>query len=70
MEIPLSARIVAIADVYDALTTKRPYKKAYSHEESLAIMRKETSKFDPQLFNIFMENAHEFNLIRMRIKSE
>ncbi|HPN12078.1 MAG TPA: response regulator [Spirochaetota bacterium] len=70
LEIPLSARIVAIADVYDALTTKRPYKKAYSHEESLAIMRKETSKFDPQLFNIFMENAHEFNLIRMRIKSE
>ena len=69
-EIPLSARIVAIADVYDALTTKRPYKNAYSHEESLAIMNKESSKFDPQLFKIFMDNAHEFNLIRMRIKPE
>jgi response regulator RpfG family c-di-GMP phosphodiesterase len=70
LEIPLSARIVAIADVYDALTTKRPYKQAYSHEASLDIMNKESFKFDPQLFKIFMENAHEFNLIRMRIKPE
>lgn len=69
-EIPLSARIVAIADVYDALTTKRPYKQAYSHEKSLAIMNTESHKFDPQLFKIFMDNAHEFNLIRMRIKPE
>jgi response regulator RpfG family c-di-GMP phosphodiesterase len=70
LEIPLSARIVAIADVYDALTTIRPYKKAYSHEEALDILNNESEKFDPQLFNIFMENAHEFNLIRMRFKSE
>jgi putative two-component system response regulator len=70
LEIPLSARIVAIADVYDALTTKRPYKQAYSHEESLAIMNEESHKFDPQLFKIFMDNANEFNLIRMRIKPE
>lgn len=70
LEIPLSARIVAIADVYDALTTKRPYKPAYSHEESLNIMKKESSKFDPQLFKFFLENDNEFNLIRMRIKTE
>jgi response regulator RpfG family c-di-GMP phosphodiesterase len=70
LEIPLSARIVAIADVYDALTTKRPYKKAYTHEEALDVFNNESKKFDPQLFNIFIENAHEFNLIRMRFKSE
>ena len=69
-EIPLAARIVAIADVYDALTTARPYKKAFSHEESLEIMNHESYKFDPQLFSIFIENAKEFNEIRIRFKSE
>lgn len=69
-EIPLSARIVAVADVYDALTTARPYKNAFSHEESLEVMKKESNKFDPKLFNIFMENAEEFNQIRMRFISE
>jgi response regulator RpfG family c-di-GMP phosphodiesterase len=69
-EIPLSARIVAIADVYDALTTVRPYKKAFSHKESLDIMDKEANKFDPQLFKIFRENAEEFDQIRVRFKSE
>ena len=70
MEIPLAARIVAISDVYDALTTCRPYKNAFSHEESLEIMKKESSKFDPQLFKIFIENAAEFNEIRMRFNPE
>jgi response regulator RpfG family c-di-GMP phosphodiesterase len=70
IEIPLAARIVAIADVYDALTTSRPYKNAFSHEESLEIMKRESSKFDPQLFKIFIENAGEFNEIRMRFKPD
>ncbi len=69
-EIPLSARIVAIADVYDALTTARPYKKAFSHQESLEILNKETHKFDPELLTIFMDNADEFDQIRMRFISE
>lgn len=69
-EIPLSARIVAIADVYDALTTARPYKKAFSHQESLEILMKETYKFDPELLKIFMDNADEFDQIRMRFISE
>lgn len=69
-EIPLSARIVAIADVYDALTTTRPYKKAFSHEESIEIMNKEAAKYEPRLYKIFIDNTDEFNEIRMRYKSE
>jgi response regulator RpfG family c-di-GMP phosphodiesterase len=67
-EIPLSARIVAIADVYDALTTERSYKKALSHEDTLAIMRNESEKFDPELFKLFLQNAEEFNEIKIRFK--
>lgn len=66
VQIPLSARIVAIADVYDALTSRRPYKEAYSHEKTLEIIKNESFKFDPELFNIFCDNAHEFNKIRIR----
>jgi response regulator RpfG family c-di-GMP phosphodiesterase len=40
-EIPLSARIVALADVYDALTSKRVYKEAYSHQEAMEIITKD-----------------------------
>ncbi|MBP7734842.1 MAG: response regulator [Spirochaetes bacterium] len=69
-EIPLSARIVAIADVYDALTTARPYKKAFTHQESLDIFKNESNKFDPELLKIFMENAEEFDQIRMRFISD
>jgi response regulator RpfG family c-di-GMP phosphodiesterase len=65
-EIPLAARIVTIADVYDALTSKRPYKEAFSHEESIEIMKNEAGKFDPTLFNLFLKNADEFNKIRMK----
>lgn len=67
-EIPLSARIVTIADVYDALTSARPYKEAYSHEKSIKIMLDESSHFDPELFKLFFENANEFNLIRTHSK--
>ncbi|MFG6347244.1 MAG: HD domain-containing protein, partial [Lachnospiraceae bacterium] len=53
-EIPLSARIMAIVDVYDALNRDRCYRKAYSNEESLEIMRNETGKrFDPHMMEIF-----------------
>ncbi|MBP7582814.1 MAG: response regulator [Spirochaetes bacterium] len=63
-DIPLAARIVAIGDVYDALTTVRPYKGAYSHEEALKIMQDESSRYDPALFKIFLDNEAEFNRIR------
>lgn len=60
-DIPIEARIMAIADVYDALRSKRPYKEAYSHEEALKIMAEEQHKFDPKLYQIFLENADKFD---------
>lgn len=63
-QIPLSARIVAISDVYDALVSKRPYKNPYLHAQALEIMKKDTLHFDPDLFQIFIENAAEYELIR------
>ena len=69
-EIPLAARIVAIADVYDALTSRRPYKEAYTHEESVRIMKEEASRFDPEIFKVFIDNAIEFNKIKNRFNSD
>lgn len=58
-EIPLSARIVALADVYDALTSERPYKKAFSHEKALGIiLDKEEGHFDPDIVDAFIKIAH------------
>ncbi|MBI5569276.1 MAG: PAS domain S-box protein [Desulfomonile tiedjei] len=64
-EIPLSARIVAMADVYDALTSERRYKKAFAHEEAVKIMVEGKGKhFDPDLVEVFVEVAAEFDTIR------
>jgi response regulator RpfG family c-di-GMP phosphodiesterase len=69
-EIPLTARIVSIADVYDALTSKRPYKSAYTHEKAIEIMQHEDGKYDPELFNLFVKNAEKFNKIRKKYSDE
>jgi putative two-component system response regulator len=54
-EIPLVGRIVTLADVFDALTTERPYKKAWTIEKTLEfIQRKSGELFDPKLVDIFM----------------
>ncbi len=59
-DIPLSAQIVAICDVYDALRSKRVYKPAYSHEESLAEIRRECgSHFNPAICDAFFKCADE-----------
>ena len=69
-EIPLSARIVAICDVYDALTTKRRYKRRFSHEQACdAIAELRGRQFDPQLVEIFLEAEKEFLTIRNRFAS-
>lgn len=55
-DIPIEARVMAIADVYDALTSERPYKKAFSKEESRRIIRDGSgSQFDPELASLFLE---------------
>jgi putative nucleotidyltransferase with HDIG domain len=55
-EIPLSARILCVADVYDALATDRPYRPAFSHERTLGIMQEDAGRiFDPALFAVFRD---------------
>ena len=59
-EIPLAARIMAVADVYDALISKRPYKKSLSDDEAFLIMKKESGKhFDPEIIKCFTKIHHE-----------
>jgi len=60
-EIPLSARIVALADVYDALVSKRVYKQAYQHEQAKSIIENEAGKhFDPMVVEAFLDSEVEF----------
>ncbi len=60
-EIPLSARIMALADVYDALRSKRVYKDAFSHEKSIDIIESSRgTHFDPSLVDIFVKYHEEF----------
>lgn len=55
-EIPINARIFTIADYFDALTSKRPYKEPYSFEKSLQLLREgNRTVFDPELLNAFLK---------------
>ena len=64
-DIPLSARIIALADVYDALTTRRFYKEAFSHKRSRQmIVELKGTHFDPQVVDVFLALEDEFNRIR------
>jgi putative two-component system response regulator len=63
-EIPLSGRIVAVADVFDALTSKRCYKPAFRFEDSLALMRRQAgSHFDPRLVDVLGDCLASFHRI-------
>jgi PAS domain S-box-containing protein len=63
--IPLSARIIALADVYDALTTKRFYKEAYSHAKARdMILQLKGKHFDPEIVNAFIAVAEKFDHVR------
>lgn len=64
-DIPLSARIIAIVDVYDALTSKRPYKEAWSHEKAVEyIASRRGSQFDPRLVDVFLQQEQVFERIK------
>ncbi len=68
LEIPVAGRIVAIADVFDALTSRRPYKDPFSGEKSLAIIREgRGSHFDPDVVDAFFAIQGEILAIRSGI---
>jgi response regulator RpfG family c-di-GMP phosphodiesterase len=70
--IPLSARIIALADVYDALTTKRFYKEAYSHDKAKnMIIDLKGKHFDPEVVNAFLAVHEKINHVRKeKLKEE
>jgi len=58
-EIPLQARMMALADVYDALVSERPYKRAFSHDEAMQIISDgRGTQFDPNLVDLFMQISY------------
>jgi putative two-component system response regulator len=62
INIPLPGRIMAVADVYDALTSERPYKKAFTHGEASGIIKEgRGTQFDPVLVDVFARVAEKFN---------
>jgi putative two-component system response regulator len=64
-EIPLQGRIMAIADVYDALVSWRPYKEAFTDEEAVnVITAKAGSQFDPEIVKVFLEMKDQFKAVR------
>ena len=60
-EIPFAARILCVADVYDALTTARSYRLSLSHERAAEVMRLSEGQFDPQLLETFLNWADAYN---------
>ena len=70
-DIPVSARLMALADVYDALISRRVYKAAMTHEEALVIILDGRNKhFDPDVLDAFIAIADEFALIATRFSDE
>jgi len=63
-QIPLSARIMAIADVYDALRSTRPYKESFSHEKSISIIKEGSgTHFEPELVTALLRKEKEFKAV-------
>jgi len=68
-DISIAARIVAVADVYDALTSKRPYKEAWSPERGLSAIEAESGKhFDPRVVAAFVSLYREGAIERIRVE--
>ena len=67
-DIPLQGRLMAIADVYDALISERPYKKPFTHDEAVSIIKKGSgSHFDPNLVEVFLEQEDKFREVAIKL---
>ncbi len=67
--IPLPARIVAVADVYDALTSVRPYKSAWTNEDALGFLSENRGKhFDPELVDAFIRMSDDVSRIQHELR--
>jgi putative two-component system response regulator len=70
-EIPMAARLMAIPDVYDALTSDRVYRTAMTHPEAVRIVREgEGTFFDPAMVDAFLEVQHDFEKIAAEYKRD
>ncbi len=70
-DIDISGRIVALADVYDALGSKRCYKEPWPEEKILSLIQEESSKhFDPALVQVLIDNIHQISILREQYPDE
>jgi putative two-component system response regulator len=70
-EIPLQGRLMALIDVYDALTSVRPYKQPLTHEKAMEIVREGVgAHFDPLISEVFLQHEHEFAAINSRFRAD
>jgi putative two-component system response regulator len=70
-DIPLVGRIAAVADVFDALTAERPYKKAWSVDEALSLFEEQKGKhFDPRIVELLFENLPQILAVKDKFKDE
>ncbi len=66
-EIPIEARIIAVADIFDALTSRRPYKEAWSNKEAFSMLRQLSGvKLDPGCVSVFIDSAPEIEEIQLQ----
>jgi len=69
-EIPLEGRIMAVADVYDALVSERPYKQAFTHEKAVEIITNDAgTHFDPTIVKVFLTVAEDFRAEALKFRT-
>jgi response regulator RpfG family c-di-GMP phosphodiesterase len=69
MQIPLAARMVSVVDVYDALTSRRCYKAAYTHNQAVrSIVDEKGGHFEPDIVDAFVANEQSFDYLRQKMK--
>jgi HD-GYP domain-containing protein (c-di-GMP phosphodiesterase class II) len=70
-DIPIEARIVAVADVFDALTSRRPYKTAWSNEQAFDMLKKLSGvKLDADCVNALIDNVDKIETIQQKFKED